>query len=1212
MTPFTHLHVHSQYSILDGAASVSGLVSKAKSDGMSALALTDHGNMFGIKDFHETCKKNDIKPILGVETYVASRGIQFKDKHEKEDRSGDHLILLAKNEKGYRNLLKLVTLANTEGMYYKPRIDKVLLEKYSEGLIVSSACLGGEVPQLIMKGDMQGVNEAIIWYKSIFGDDFYLEVQRHPAKNSELRAAVYDKQVSVNSELIKLAKQHAVKLIATNDVHFVNGEDADAHDLLICLNTGKDLDDPTRMRYTKEEWLKSTAEMNQLFADLPEVLRNTQEIVDKVEFYELNAKPIMPEFPIPESFGTEAEYRTKFSEELLAEEFGEDFTRMGGYESTLRVKFESDYLKSLVEKGAIRRYGENMHQDIVERINFELHVIKTMGFPGYFLIVQDFINAARQMGVIVGPGRGSAAGSVVAYTTGITNVDPLKYELLFERFLNPDRISMPDIDIDFDDDGRQLVLDWVKEKYGRDRVAHICTFGTMAAKMAIRDVGRVLRIPLSETDRIAKLVPDTPKITLKEAYANTPLLEKERSSFNPTVVRMLKFAETLEGCVRQFGVHACGVIIGRDPLDMHIPLMPTKDEDLLTTQYDGHFVESIGLMKMDFLGLKTLSIIKECLENIRLSRKITLDIDTIPMDDAMTLELFSSAETTAIFQFESPGMKKWLKQLQSNCFEDLVAMNALYRPGPMEYIPSYINRKHGREEVVYDHPIMETYLKDTYGITVYQEQVMLQARALANFTRGQSDSLRKAMGKKDRKMMDELKVKFKEGCKKNSIFVDGCKEFGKSPDSVTEKIWKDWESFASYAFNKSHSVCYAFIAYQTGYLKAHYPSEFMAAVLSCNLSNSDKISLFMDECNHMDMKVLGPDVNESRASFFVNKSGALRFGLTAIKGVGGGAVADILKERDINGEYKSIYDLAERVNLQSCNKKNMEALAMAGGFDSFQTMNRAQFFADTGDGNSFIEALIKYGNKIQSEKSGSMANLFGDVQPISIKLPSIPNVPEWPSIVALEKEKNLIGIYLSAHPLDDYKVEISSYCTKGVSLSDLSSDILAFKNRELSLFGIVTEAQEGTSKNGKNFASLVLTDYNGSLKMMLFGNDYVAFSKFCKKGLYLLVKGRVSERWNGTNEYEFKPAKMELLDELASKAENIIFEMPLNKVEEETINELEKLILNNQGKTTIRFNLIDPENEMRIQMFSRTKNTTLSPELKSYLQKHSFINFSIN
>jgi DNA polymerase-3 subunit alpha len=1212
MVPFTHLHVHSQYSILDGAASVVGLVTKAKTDGMSALALTDHGNMFGIKDFHETCKKNDIKPILGVETYVASRGIKFKDKNEKEDRSGDHLILLAKNNKGYRNLLKLVTIANTEGMYYKPRIDKDLLEKYSEGLIVSTACLGGEVPQLIMKGDLTGAKETINWYKSIFGEDFYLEVQRHPAADPELRQEVYDKQVSVNKVLIGLAKEHNVKLIATNDVHFVNQEDADAHDLLICLNTGKDLDDPSRMRYTKEEWLKSTAEMNTLFEDLPDVLTNTQEIVDKVEFYELNAKPIMPEFPIPDSFGTIDDFRLKFSEEELKEEFGKDFDRMGGYESVLRVKFEADYLQSLVNKGAIERYGEQIDPETMERINFELHVIKTMGFPGYFLIVQDFINAARKMGVIVGPGRGSAAGSVVAFTTGITNVDPIKYELLFERFLNPDRISMPDIDIDFDDDGRQLVLDWVKEKYGRDRVAHICTFGTMAAKMAIRDVGRVLRIPLPETDRIAKLVPETPKITLKEAYAANPLLEREKNSLNPMVVQMLKFAGTLEGCVRQFGVHACGVIIGRDPLDMHIPLMPTKDEDLLTTQYDGHFVESIGLMKMDFLGLKTLSIIKECLENIKLTRKIDIDIDRLPMDDAKTFELFSAGETTAIFQFESAGMKKWLKLLQSNCFEDLVAMNALYRPGPMEYIPSYINRKHKREEVVYDHPMMEAYLKDTYGITVYQEQVMLQARALANFTRGQSDSLRKAMGKKDRKMMDELKVKFKEGCKQNVPFVEGCKALGRAPDSLAEKIWKDWESFASYAFNKSHSVCYAFIAYQTGYLKAHYPSEFMAAVLSCNLSNSDKISLFMDECNHMGMKVLGPDVNESRASFFVNKNGALRFGLTAIKGVGAGAVADILKERDQNGDYKSIFDLVERVNLQSTNKKNLEGLAAAGAFDSFQTMNRAQFFADTGDGGTFIEALIKYGNKIQGEKSGSMANLFGDIQPISIKLPAIPNVPEWPTIVALEKEKNLIGIYLSAHPLDEYKMEITSYCTRGVTFSDLTTDIMAFKNRDLIMAGIVTEAQEGISKNGKNFASMVLTDYNGSLKIMLFGNDYVSFSKFCKKGLFLLVRGRVSERWSGGNDFEFKPAKMELLEELAGNAENLMLEIQINKLEEKTLEELENVLTNNNGKTMLRFNFVDPETDTRVQMFSRTKSVMLTQELKSYLQNQTEIYFSIN
>jgi len=756
MVSFTHLHVHSQYSILDGAAAVTDLVKKAKKDGMTALALTDHGNMFGIKEFHETCKKFDIKPILGVETYVASRGIHFKDKSEKEDRSGDHLILLAKNEKGYRNLLKLVTLANTEGFYYKPRIDKNLLEKYSEGIIVSSACIGGEIPQCILKGDLPAAEEAIKWFKSIFNDDFYLELQRHKTTDPQLPTDVYESQVIVNKELIRLGEKFGVKVIATNDSHFTNGEDADAHDLLICLNTGKDLDDPSRMRYTKQEWLKTTAEMNQLFGDLPNAIVNTQDIADKVEFFELDSDPIMPEFPIPVSFGTMEEYRKKFSEADMIEEFKNAPKKSESYEHSLRVKFECDYLTYLVYEGATSRYGEVLDKEVKERIEFELDTIKSMGFPGYFLIVQDFIAAARGMQVIVGPGRGSAAGSVVAYCTGITNVDPIKHDLLFERFLNPDRISMPDIDIDFDDDGRQKVLDWVKEKYSRENVAHICTFGTMAAKMAIRDVSRVLKLPLAEADRLAKMVPETPKITLAKAYIENPLLEAEKKSSNPLIVKTLKFAETLEGCIRQFGVHACGILIGRDKLDNHIPLMPTKDEDLLTTQYDGHFVEAIGLLKMDFLGLKTLSIIKDCLENIHLSQKIDLDIDKIPFDDKKTFELFSNGNTTAIFQFESPGMKKWLRLLQPSRFEDLVAMNALYRPGPMDYIPKYVNRKMGREEIVYDHPIMEQFLSDTYGITVYQEQVMLQSRALGLFTRGESDSLRKAMGKKNLPMMEKL------------------------------------------------------------------------------------------------------------------------------------------------------------------------------------------------------------------------------------------------------------------------------------------------------------------------------------------------------------------------------------------------------------------------------------------------------------------------
>ena len=1212
MIPFTHLHVHSQFSILDGAAAVCDLVRKAKQDGMTSLALTDHGTMFGIKEFHEQCRKNDIKPILGLETYVASRGIQFKDKNEKEDRSGDHLILLAKNEKGYRNLLKLATIASNEGMYYKPRIDKNLLEKYGEGLIASTACLGGEIPQFILNGDIKGADEAIRWYISIFKNDFYLEIQRHKTTDPRLSTEVYDYQVIVNREMLNLAKKHHVKVIATNDVHFTNEEDADAHDLLICLNTGKDLDDPGRMRYTKQEWFKTTAEMNAIFSDLPEVLENTQEISDKVALYELDSNPIMPEYPIPAEFGSIDDYRRSYTEEALTEEFKDGYERLGGYEKTLRVKFESDYLKHIVYEGAAVRYKDKFTDEVKERIDFELETIKSMGFPGYFLIVQDFISAARSMEVIVGPGRGSAAGSAVAYSTGITNVDPLKYDLLFERFLNPERISMPDIDIDFDDDGRQMVLNWVKEKYGRERVAHICTFGTMAAKMAIRDVARVLRLPLQEADRLSKMVPETPKITLKTAYLENPLLEAEKKSENHLIVKTLKFAETLEGCIRQFGVHACGVIIGRDSLDEHIPLMPTKDEDLLTTQYDGHFVEAIGLLKMDFLGLKTLSIIKDCLENIRLSRKIIIDIDAIPFDDPKTFDLFSQGDTTAIFQFESPGMKKWLRLLQPNRFEDLVAMNALYRPGPMVYIPNYVNRKLGKEEIIYDHPLMEQYLKETYGITVYQEQVMLLSRALGQFTRGESDSLRKAMGKKNLPLMAKLKEQFKTGCLNNTLFTEGCQSLTKKPEDIIEKIWKDWEAFASYAFNKSHSVCYAYIAYQTGYLKANYPSEFMAAVLSCNLSNSDKISIFMDESKNMGLAVLGPDVNESRSKFFVNKTGGLRFGLSAIKGVGEGAVQDIIKERENNGDFKNIFNFVERVNLQSVNKKNLEAMAMAGAFDSFADISRAQYFGETGDGATFIESLIKYGNRIQAEKFSSMASLFGGLQTIEVKLPTVPIVPEWPKIVALEKEKNLIGIYLSSHPLDDYRLEIISYCTKELTLSDLNGDLTHLLGRDLALAGIVTDTQEGVTKNGKPFSTLTLTDYNGSCKLMFYGNDFINFNKYCRKGLFLLIRGRVATRWQGSDSLEFKASKIDLLQELAEKAENVKLTFTADILSEQLVDELDQRLAKAQGKSLLKFVVQDPSTNIRLDLFSRTRRIGLTHELKDYLQNIPNIAITIN
>ena len=1215
MVPFTHLHVHSQYSILDGAASVSDLVKKAKSDGMKALALTDHGTMFGIKEFHQKCKQAEIKPILGCETYVARRTL--RDKTNKEDRYGDHLILLARNKTGYRNLVKLISIATTEGFYYKPRIDKQLLEEHAEGLIVSSACLGGEVAGYIMNNHLQDAEDALLWYKNLFGDNYYLELMRHPSEMAMQRENVYDKQVIVNKQLLELAKKHDVKVIATNDVHFTNAEDADAHDLLICLNTGKDIDDPSRMRYTKHEWFKTQKEMYGLFEDVQEAVSNTAEIVEKVEDFELDSAPIMPFFPIPKEFGTEEDFKMEFPESKLIEEFGEEaLTRMGGYEKVIRVKRESAYLRHLTFKGAEERYGTPVPENVTTRLDFELNTIKQMGYPGYFLIVQDFINKAREMGVLVGPGRGSAAGAAVSYCTGITNIDPIKYDLLFERFLNPDRISLPDVDIDFDDDGREKVLNYVTEKYGHDKVAHICTFGTMATKLAIRDVARVLKLPLPEADRLAKLVPDAPKMTFPKAFKENPDLKKEKTSNNPLIAKTIKFAETLEGSVRQTGVHACGILISRDPLTDHIPLMPTKDgESLPTTQYDGRFVEDIGLLKMDFLGLKTLSIIKETLENIRFSKGVEIDIDNIPWEDEKTFELFSHGETTAIFQFESDGMKKHLRELKPNRFEDLVAMNALYRPGPMEYIPSYIARKHGRQKVEYDLPMMETYLSETYGITVFQEQVMLLSRLLANFTRGDSDTLRKAMGKKITSLMEKLKVKFVEGCKANFKFVDECKMVGKKPEVVIEKIWKDWEAFASYAFNKSHSVCYAYIAYQTGFLKAHYPAEFMAANLSRNLSNITDITKLMTECTRMGMNVLGPDVNESFIKFTSNKNDDIRFGMAAIKGVGSGAAKDIIKARDENGKFKTVYDFVENVNLQTVNKKNMEALAMAGAFDSLEGLRRASFFAgeNENDKTSFIEKLIRYGNKIQNENNSMQQSLFGDTGAGSgVQKPAIPDVEEWPQIVLLEKEKNLIGIYLTAHPLDDYKVEIENFCSRDVGLRDIKNDIEKYKSRDFTFGGMVVAAREATSKNGKPFATLTLSDYTDTYEFFFFGQDYVNFHNYCKTGLFILVKGTVKTRFN-SDYYEFKATQIELLSEARKNyVKSVTLNIPLDKINTLIVNEIEKLAENNKGNALLKFNVYDPENNMFINLFSRSKRINLSDDFIQYFESRPEIGYRIN
>ena len=1252
---FTHFHVHSQYSILDGAASIPGLIEKAKADGQAALALTDHGNMFGIKLFYDTCRQKGIKPILGCEAYVAR--VSLYNKEKPIDRSGEHLIILAKNLTGYLNLVKLCSTAFCDGFYYRPRIDKTQLEKHHEGLIISSACLGGEIDQKIMAGDLEGAEKAALWYKNLFGEDYYLEVMRHPAADPKQRAEIYDNQQRCIQEKIKIARKLNIKLIATNDVHFLNEEDAEAHDLLICLNTRKDIDDPTRMRYTRQEWFKTTQEMIDLFPDLPEAIENTQEITDKVEEYELDSDPLMPVFPIPPELGTEEEYRQKFSQEDLFNEFTRDekgnvvlteeeankkIKKLGGYDRLYRIKLEADYLKELTMKGVVKRYGENPSPEIMERIIFELHIMKTMGFPGYFLIVQDFIQAARDMGVIVGPGRGSAAGSAVAYCLGITNIDPIKYDLLFERFLNPDRISLPDIDVDFDDAGRQQVLEWVTEKYGADKVSHIVTFGSMAAKMAIKDVARVLKLELSEANRLAKMVPEAPKMTLKKAYKENPDLEKEKQSLNPLISKTIQFAETLEGSIRQTGVHACGILISRDPLTDHIPIMPTEGESLMTTQYDGHFVEPIGLIKMDFLGLRTLLIIKTCLDNIKKSKHIVLNENEIPLDDEETFKLFTRGDTTGLFQFESPGMKKHLRALQPNRFEDLVAMNALYRPGPMEYIPSFIRRKHGEEPIEYDHPMMEPYLKDTYGITVYQEQVMLQSRALGLFTRGQSDTLRKAMGKKKFELLAELKGKFVEGCKNNPDFVQGAKEKGKNVEELVNKIWGDWEAFASYAFNKSHSVCYAYIAYQTGFLKAHYPAEFMAANLSNNLSDITKVTVFMDECKRMGLSVLAPDVNESYNDFTVNSHGQIRFGMAAIKGVGEAAVEKIIEEREKNGPYKDVYDFFERIDYKSVNKKTIENLVTAGGLDSFG-YHRAQYLHLVDATTTVLDNLVNYGQKNQQDSMNLQATLFGELDGFEVTKPNIPDCEPWHDYEKSKKEKELIGIYLTSHPLDPYKLEMQLLCTP---VEELNSGLETFKGKEINIAGIITAKREGKTKTGKDFGILTLEDFSGTYELAFFGKDYTDFRQYFIDETAIYVKGKVGPKWGKEgNELTFTIQKVGLLEALTENAiRSITLQVDIEKLTLETVTEIHELFTTDvnsesykeaqqkaaeqktqknsdpenfeepvtaQNDIPLNFMLFDRQGNS-VKMFSRTCKIRRSRELYEYFENNDSIKMKIN
>ena len=1256
---FVHLHVHSQYSILDGQASIQKLVDKAMRDGQPGIALTDHGNMFGIKEFYNYVKKVKgkykaqaaeaearlaalvdgsqapadpaeiarcraeladlkrkaaFKPIIGSEVYVARRRMQ--DKEGKPDQSGYHLILLAKNLKGYHNLIKIVSKAWTEGFYMRPRTDRVELEKYHEGLICCSACLAGEVPRAITADDMQKAEEAILWHKKLFGDDYYLELQLHKATVERANHEAYPMQLKVNEHLRRLAAKHGVRLVCTNDVHFVDEDNAEAHDRLICLSTGKDLDDPKRMLYSKQEWLKTREEMAAIFGDVPEAMATTVEICEQVETYSIDHSPIMPTFEIPAEFGTEEGYRQRFSEKDLFDEFTQDengnvvlseeearkkIEKLGGYDKLYRIKLEADYLRKLTMDGARKRYGEQLTDEQQERLNFELHIMKTMGFPGYFLIVQDFIRAAREeLDVSVGPGRGSAAGSAVAYCLGITQIDPIAYDLLFERFLTPDRISRPDIDVDFDDDGRGRVLNWVTQKYGKEKVAHIITYGTKATKMAIKDVARVQKLLLAESDRLCKLVPDKipdKKLNLPNAIEYVPELKAAAESDNPVLRDTMRYAQMLEGNVRGTGVHACGTIICRDDITDWVPVSTADDKEtgqkMLVTQYEGSVIEDTGLIKMDFLGLKTLSIIKDAVENIRLTTGRKIDIDDFSIiDDPATYKLFCEGRTVGTFQFESPGMQKYLRELQPSTFEDLIAMNALYRPGPMDYIPDFIARKHGRSPIVYDIPVMEKYLKDTYGVTVYQEQVMLLSRLLANFTRGESDTLRKAMGKKLKDKLDALKPKFIKGGQAN----------GHDP-KVLEKIWGDWEKFASYAFNKSHATCYSWVAFQTAYLKANYPSEYMAAVLSRNLTNVEQLTIYMNECKRMGINVLGPDINESMLQFSANKQGDVRFGLAAIKGVGEAAVESIIAERTKNGRFKDIYDFIERVDYSLVNRKCLENIAYAGGYDSISGFSRCKFFGvDQRDNNgvTYIEQLMRYGQRYQSEKNNAQQSLFGgDTGTTDITPPVIPACAEWSQLEKLNKEREVIGLYLSAHPLDDYKVIIRNMCKTQVGDLDHLDEL---KGKEIAVAGMVVAVQNLTTKTGKPWGKFKLEDYNGTHEFALFGKDYENFRKYLFSDYFLFIRGRVQPRPYNDQELEFRITSMMQLSELQEAVKEVHVQLAVEEITRDLIARMGRSVKEAKGNTLLRLNVYDRQAQVSLNLFSKSYKVSLTQELVSFFE----------
>lgn len=1237
MEDFIHLHVHTHYSVLDGQSKIPRLVDKAVKDGMKGMAITDHGVMYGIKEFADYCagvnkgrKKEGLepfKPIFGCEMYVAHHRKESKSASDG-DKSGYHLIVLAKNFKGYKNLIKLVSRAWVDGFYFKPRTDRGDLEKYHEGLIICSACIAGEVPAKILNGDIEGAREAIEWYRRVFGEDYYLEIQRHEVKDPHQRAnrETFPLQQRANKVILELAKEYGIRVVCTNDCHFEDQDTAEAHDHLLCLSTNKKLDDPSRMLYTKQEWFKTRAEMNDVFSDVPEALTNTLDILNKVEIYSIDHGPIMPFFPIPESFGTEELWRQRYSDEEIYKEFTTDengqnplppeegrkkIEQLGGVDKLYRIKFEADYLAKLTYEGAKKLYGDPVPEDVCEHINFELHTMKTMGFPGYFLIVQDFINAARNdLGVWVGPGRGSAAGSVVAYCLGITRIDPLKYDLLFERFLNPDRVNLPDIDTDFDDDGRGKVLRWVMDKYGHENCAHIITYGSMATKNSIADVARVEELPLDRTNALKKAIPerlpDGMKMNLTNAIKCTPELRDAEVSVNPKERNTIKYAKQLEGTVRGVGIHACGFIICRDPISDWVPISTADDPDFpnlkcAVTQYDGHVIESTGLIKMDFLGLKTLSELKEACKVIKQTRGEDVDIDNIPIDDELTYKLYQEGRTIGTFQFESPGMQKYLRELHPTVFEDLIAMNALYRPGPMDYIPDFIRRKHDPSLVQYDIPCMEKYLKDTYGITVYQEQVMLLSRQLAGFTRGQSDALRKAMGKKKKAIVDQM----------HPLFIEGGKKNGHDP-KVLDKIWTDWEKFASYAFNKSHATCYSWVAYQTGYLKAHYPAEYMAALMTRRFAIRTEIAKLMEECKSLGVETLGPDVNESYVGFGVNDKGAIRFGLSAINGMGSSAADMIVQERLANGPFKDIFDFAERVSLKDVNRKSFESLALSGAFDCFGLM-REQYVAPNGKGEVFLDTLVRFGKQYQQFKVAAANSLFGMSDDVGFTTPAIPEAEPWSGIDRLNKEKELVGIYLSAHPLDDYSLILHKMC------NTLCKDVVKDNYEELAgreeitFGGIVTHVNQRFNKQGKPFGIVTIEDFEGPGEIALFGEDWGKWSGMLTENCSVYITGKCDKRYATSNNFYFNINSIEYLQTVKSeRVSRFTINVNGNDIDTAMVNDILTTMGDKPGKTELYFNIKDDENNTNILLKSSARPIEVSKELVNYVDQNDKLSYSVN